>query len=717
MALKSESKEMKLNLAHLDRQLDGRKRIDLCSSPLISGSSYKETFILVALFGLLIYVLAKPAFDGFFISEDFNWTSLYLAADKNFFRAIFTPFGQFFRPASIAWVIGTQLLLPWEPLLHHTRNFLFTLVNLFLLHRIMLRVTISPIARVFGMAFFAFSKVHLTTIGLINVMELIVTLLHFLAVILFLLRYFQEHKSLDYILAITFFILSISSRDYSVVLLSVVAILFFFRAYEGRNQPKIWWKTTIRFLPFLAVAIFYLAIRSVLIELPSVENGSVYGIRVEPVRILQLGIIFIGNLLNLSFAGLFPSLGEIEMITGRGDLATLLTTNSTAIYFYKIGFFIFASLLMLWTVIAGVNQRKWSAFSLVWAIVIISPTFLVGNIQIYYIYESVAAIALLLAMALDCHTPKRQFLLTLWAPVLLAIGINGYAHNQNVDAMVWRFVANRVSRINEQIFVPNRNAPVRSLTVIVPTQEQIAFMRYLIWPPGQRQQAMLRSLLTTNEIELRIISYEDFYSLDQTPQNSMDLVYFFQEQGFSFIQSRPEEISTSGSCDSFEGEVGNIKPVWINNTNTSYTLNHNPAHISAGDQSIQVSVNTTGQADYHFGGIRVHIPDVYTPQSDSFAVYLWLDKPQNIKTFFVYVVDASGLITRAWINNNPGETLVAGRKLKLEFRPGKDNILGFKWSPQDHTGSMREIHFFVDVKEGQEVNYYLDQLCEVAGKS
>ena len=84
-----------------------------------SNAGYRETFELVSVFGCLIFLLNADAFDAFFMSEDFNWTALYIAADEKFLPALFShPF--FLRPASIAWVIGTQILLPWDPLAHHT---------------------------------------------------------------------------------------------------------------------------------------------------------------------------------------------------------------------------------------------------------------------------------------------------------------------------------------------------------------------------------------------------------------------------------------------------------------------------------------------------------------------------------------------------------------------------------------------------------------------
>ena len=218
------------------------------------------------------------------MSEDFNWTALYIAADEKFLPALFShPF--FLRPASIAWVIGTQILLPWDPLAHHIRNFVFTLLNLFLLHRILLRVTLSTPPRVLGLAFFALNKVHLTAIGWINVFEIIVTLMHFLLILLFLLRYLQEGRKWDYCLALGGFLLTVFSRDYSIVLLAVVVAIFYLRALDERGNPARWRSALGMLVPFCMVAALHCFARYSLGQWPPTNVGN-YTISFDPARVL-----------------------------------------------------------------------------------------------------------------------------------------------------------------------------------------------------------------------------------------------------------------------------------------------------------------------------------------------------------------------------------------------------------------------------------------------
>src|SRR5262249_23444159 len=219
--------------------------------------------------GAAIFVLNRSAFDGFFMSEDFNYLSLYFHANGDFLRAVFGAMGatsQFFRPASISWVIGTQLLLPLDPLVQHLRNFLFVLINVFLVFQILFQLTVSRAARWSGTAFFALSGYQLMAIGYINIFEDIVTMLHFLAPLLFLVRYLQKQRWLDLGLSVGFFTLGVFSRDtgvlYTVV---VVALIAAFTLKDNRHA----WKTVIlRSLPYCLVAVIYVAVRLLIVGLP-----------------------------------------------------------------------------------------------------------------------------------------------------------------------------------------------------------------------------------------------------------------------------------------------------------------------------------------------------------------------------------------------------------------------------------------------------------------
>ncbi len=672
---------------------------NLYSRPVRSDSRYKETLIVVALSGLIIVLLNMPAFNGFFMSEDFNWRSLYLAANGNLFKAMFTPItGIFFRPASILWVIGTQLVLPWDPFVHHIRNFLFTLINLFLLYRIMLRVSASCIARLIGIAFFTVSMVHLTTIGLINALEIIVTLLHFLLTLLFLIRYFQGQKNRDYFLSLIFFTFGVFSRDYSVVFIFVIGVLFCYFAYGNYTVRKSWREAFFKFLPFILVACGYLLIRFTILGLPKAGGSAPYAINFSIVKTLKDALIYAGAFLNLSIS---PTYADS---IGRGDFSTLITGNKICHRIYEILFLFLGSVLFIITVLKGIRYKKWCLFSLVWALIIIAPTVLISRPFIYYIYEGVAAVAILLSMCLDYKAPGRESLLGFWVFTLLVIGINGYAHNQNVDSYAWRWVANIVSNVNQQIFIPNRGLSIRSLTIVTSNIEQAQFMQYVIDPTPFLNEPMIKALMTAGQkIDFRIIKSQDYKLTDRMSQENSDLVYLLKASDYSFIRILPVR---KDACLSFENNSFPLKTVWILNTKTSYKLNDEYFFDSDGKRPVRVSVEAEGMADNHFGGIELPLP-----KNGQFTIDLWVDRPKDLKAIYVYEMDDEGHAFYSWINDNPGDTLVANFKYELIFRIGSDDINGFKWTPQKKGHLPKVLHIFLNVKDHKKVNYYLDQLC------
>ena len=181
---------------------------------------WSETVLLVAIGSLLIFGMAQPAFDAYFLGENFIYVSQYYAHDHNFWRAIFSPvLGIFFRPVLVALSILSDFVVPLDPWPYHFRNFAFCTLNLLLLHRVLLRLVTSYQARAFALGLFALSKIHLTTIGYINTFDEIVLLTLTLLTMLFLIRYVDRQRLLDYGLTLLFFLLTIFSKDYGLAVI------------------------------------------------------------------------------------------------------------------------------------------------------------------------------------------------------------------------------------------------------------------------------------------------------------------------------------------------------------------------------------------------------------------------------------------------------------------------------------------------------------------
>ena len=192
----------------------------------------RESLGFVAVGAIALLAVTYSGFSGHFFGEDFITRSLYLSAGGDFLKAIFTPFGPFFRPTAVAWSMGTQLVLPFDPYIHHLRNFLFLLLIALLLHRVLLRLTESPLARALAMALFLCSGIHLTIVGYINCIDNIGALTYGLATLLFVLRHQQEGRWWDLAGALLFFLLSTFSRDLNVMFLFALAVLITIQSRE-----------------------------------------------------------------------------------------------------------------------------------------------------------------------------------------------------------------------------------------------------------------------------------------------------------------------------------------------------------------------------------------------------------------------------------------------------------------------------------------------------
>ncbi len=492
--------------------------------PLLSHS-WRESLVFVGLGAVLLLAVSYSAFGGGFFGEDFITRSLYLAADGDFLKAIFTPFGPFLRPAAVAWSMGTQLVLPFDPFIHHLRNFVFLLVIALLLHRILLRLTGSPLARGLGMALFLGSGIQLTIVGYINCIDNIGALTYGLATLLFLLRHHQEGRWWDYAGALVFFLLSTFSRDANVMFLFALAVLIGFQARDGGDR----WlrRALVRFLPFVGVVALYFVVRVGVVGLPGLGNGvsyPAYALHIDLSRILHLTESFIGTLLNLSFSD--------PVVTGQGDVSSLLGLSPSLQHGFQIGFAVLGGALMAATVGLGLWARPWGLFAVAWAGAMLLPTFLIQNEQTYYDFEPLAACALLLGLCVDRAVPYGRGLAMAWIPVLAVVVVNGIAHAGHANVLVWRGVANQNQAIIEQVMAPHRGEKIAALTLIAPNQTEADFLQYLVDPPlspSGLYQAQLKALMSPEIHYFRAVAQADYLPDPGVPQPH--LVYRLEPDG------------------------------------------------------------------------------------------------------------------------------------------------------------------------------------------
>ena len=182
-----------------------------------------ELALVTAVGALLVGALAWPAFSGFFIAEDFAHWGSYQESGESFWGGIFRRhYPVFFRPALKAWGILFHWVLPREPLAYHVRNWLLTAAAIGLLYLVLYRLTSNRLASLAGLSWFVLSKVHLTTIGFVIIGDTVLSLLHSLAALYFLIVYFQDRSRLALALSYLFFGLAVFSRDSGIVLLGVM---------------------------------------------------------------------------------------------------------------------------------------------------------------------------------------------------------------------------------------------------------------------------------------------------------------------------------------------------------------------------------------------------------------------------------------------------------------------------------------------------------------
>jgi hypothetical protein len=202
--------------------------------PSDDAAGWLETAIVTTVAGALMYALVRAAFTTWFFAENFVYLGQYHAAGEDFWRAAFSPtLWIFFRPVLFAASLPWHFVLPLDPTPYHWRNFAFAALNLMLLHRVLLRLTPSRPARVVAVLLVAVSKIHLTTIGYLNMFDAVVLLALVLLTVLFLLRYLDTRRPYDYALMLAGMVLTVFSKDHG---FAVVPVLVATIARGGNRQ-------------------------------------------------------------------------------------------------------------------------------------------------------------------------------------------------------------------------------------------------------------------------------------------------------------------------------------------------------------------------------------------------------------------------------------------------------------------------------------------------
>lgn len=483
----------------------------------VLDGSWRETGLFVLVGSLLLLAITQPAFHSFFFAENFIYLGQYRSHGSSFWRAVFSPNNHiFFRPVFFAVNLPWHFVLPVDPWVFHLRNFGFTAINLLLLHRVLLRLVMSWRARAVAFFLFAVSKVHLTTIGYIEVYDSIVMLMLLLLTILFFLRYVERQRAIDYGMALLFCFLSIFSKDYGLVVVGVLAALVGSRGMtrtQWQTQVR-WW--ALRFVPILAIVILYLGVRHTVLQ-DSPSPDSVYYPQLSLEVTARKLLDFTSTMGNLSFSK--------DGTTGGSGLGTWVVAKLPGLaahtQWIEAMFYVAFMGLLLITLSIGRRAGWMLIFPLTWAAVYFGPTLLTRNSQMYYMYESLAGIAVLLGICLD---RANRRLIRGWLLALVLIFANGATSNYT-SAYLWQFTADQVQRIQAPVLEAHRGEQIRSLTFITSSQP---FWQFAL--TADSQGPMLQELMNLPELRVSFVDYRDLQAR-QSEANDVNL-FFDIDNGF-----------------------------------------------------------------------------------------------------------------------------------------------------------------------------------------
>lgn len=446
---------------------------------------------------VILLVAVRPALRSYFFAENFIYLGQYRLNGASLWRAIWSNSDViFFRPVFFLFSLPWHFVLPVEPAAYHLRNLAFSIVNVVLLHRLLAHLVASAPARVIAVLFFVVSKVHFTTIGYVNIYDSIVLLMLLLLTLLFLLRYVEKRRSIDYVLALLFCGLSVFSKDHGLVVVVVVCAFVLTHAGSGETLRSRIQRWRSRLAPFLLLVPIYLFLRIWVVGIVVPSDRSVYSPKLSvglPARkLLNFGT----TLGNLSF--------EDDGTTGASGLAGALAAAfpglrvrpSAAEGVVFAGFL----LLVVFTLRKPSRPGKDLLPPVVWIAAYLGPTLLVRNIQMYYAYEAVAGASVLLGMCLE-RASRR--LIGTWSLALVAIGANAAVSNSR-SHYHWQTVAKAAEQIQRPVVEAHGGEALESITFVT---SSLPLLQYAL--TSDFKGPMIQELLRLPDLRIRLVEPRD----------------------------------------------------------------------------------------------------------------------------------------------------------------------------------------------------------------
>ncbi|MCS7312994.1 MAG: hypothetical protein NZ742_08805 [Acidobacteria bacterium] len=391
------------------------------------------------------------------------------------------------------------------------------------------RLGVSRKAHVFSILGFALSKIHLTLIGYIAVYYALIGLFLLLSTLLFFLRFMESRRVLDYVLSVGSFGLLIHVRDSHFVGLGVVATLGWVYGVRFRRELKrdaasvdgpehdAWRRGAtysqwiLYLVPFTLLVIAYGVLRYMVVG-PPPPNHPTYTPRLSLKEIVVKASFLVAAGANVSWtddgAMGAPGLGRW--------LAFRLSSETVPVAFGDIllggAWGGLCAALIVSALRRGAGRSL--LFPLSWVVLYFLPTVLTQNRQIYYMQESLAGLAVLLAIGLDHAGP---YLRRLWGGALVVTAVNGLVSNYT-SSYHWQFAARQVERAYQAVRASYTDRPPRSVTLATRSKS--------FWYWALLAGPVLPYVLHQDDLVVRVVDYSRLGRLLQVRRhwpNAQDL--------------------------------------------------------------------------------------------------------------------------------------------------------------------------------------------------
>jgi hypothetical protein len=160
------------------------------------------------------------------------------------------------------------------------------------------------------------------------------------------------------------------------------------------------------------------------------------------------------------------------------------------------------------------------------------PTFLIQNIQIYYMLEALAGVALAVGMAFATLGRYRRVAFAIFVPLLCVSAVNAAIQARNVRMFSWRFCADGTERAYRATIVPYAGKPVDQWALLVGDAAQRDFWSFNM--TSNSMSPLVSVLLRRPEVKARVMAPEPA-AVATIPDFGRAVVYMVENEQFVHV--------------------------------------------------------------------------------------------------------------------------------------------------------------------------------------